>query len=152
MTSFAVGAIAAYLPSYLDGAHLKVSEAEGSRFWPAFAHWAGWKRIFLYFPASMVVENSYDFTPSAGGKGGQFVFAVHPHGMLSIDHFLFMSDCVGFLSQIAPLPRRDLGASVIFLIPGLRELCLWLGVVDAGAKTAGKILGEGYSMQLYPGQ
>jgi len=71
--------------------------------------------------------------------------------MLSIDHFLLFTDCVRFMSKIAPLPRRDLGASVIFSVPLLRELCLWLGVVDAGAKTAHKVLSSGYSMQLFPG-
>jgi hypothetical protein len=32
-------------------------------------------------------------------------------------HFLIFTDCVQFMSKIAPLPRRDLGASVIFSIP-----------------------------------
>jgi hypothetical protein len=55
------------------------------------------------------------------------------------------TDAVGFMSKVAPLPRRDLGASVIFRIPGLRELCLWLGVVDAGAATAHKVLSQASS-------
>jgi hypothetical protein len=41
--------------------------------------------------------------------------------------------------------------SVIFHIPFFRDFCLWLGVVDAGASTAHRVLANGYSMQLFPG-
>lgn len=148
--SLFAGLLVAYLPSYLDGSHLAVSARDGSRFWPALAMWAGWRRIVAYFPASVCVPGGFDFAATAS-RGGQFVFAMHPHGTLSVDHSLVFTDSVGFMSTVAPLPRRDLGASVIFLIPGLRELCLWLGVVDAGASTAHKVLSQGFSMQLYPG-
>jgi 1-acyl-sn-glycerol-3-phosphate acyltransferase len=149
-SAVAFGAFICYLPSYLDSSHLKVHESEGSRYWPAFAHWSGWRKIMSYFPSSIKVENNYDFKSSVA-KGGQFVFAVHPHGMLSIDHFLFFTDAVNFLSSICPFPRRDLGASIIFSIPFMRELCLWLGTVDAGASTAHNVLSQGFSMQLFPG-
>ena len=151
-----LGLLVAYLPSYFDGSHLAVTPEQGSRYWPAFARWDGWRRLFTYFPASLIVHPDASGRPSfdyatAAKNGGQFVFAMHPHGMLSIDHFLVFTDCVGFLSTVAPLRRRDLGASVIFSIPILRELVLWLGVVDAGARTGHNVLSSGYSMQLYPG-
>lgn len=157
--SILVGLVLAYLPSYFDRSQYAVTIAEGSRFWPELAHWKGWKFIMSYFPASLVVdgaaaadnsEGQFDFAGSAR-RGGQFVFAVHPHGMLSVDHALIFTDAVGFMSRWCPFPRRDLGASVIFSVPLLRELCLWLGVVDAGARTAHKVLSSGHSMQLYPG-
>ena len=148
--SLLVGLLFAYLPSYLDGSQLCVSARDGSRFWPALALWPGWRRLLAYFPASVRVAGGFDFAATAG-RGGQFVFAMHPHGALSVDHALVFTDAVGFMSKVAPLPRRDLGASVIFRIPGLRELCLWLGVVDAGAATALKVPSQRYSMQLYPG-
>jgi hypothetical protein len=85
LRSLFVGALVAYLPSYFDGAHLKVTEEEGSRFWPALARWQGWTKLFQYFPAAITVENKYDFSSTAG-KGGQFVFACHPHGMLSLEY------------------------------------------------------------------
>lgn len=142
--SLLFGLLVSYLPSYLDGSHLSVSARDGSRFWPALAMWSGWRRLVAYFPASVSVAGGFDFAATAG-RGGQFVFAMHPHGALSVDHALVFTDAVGFMSKVAPLPRRDLGASVIFRIPGLRELCLWLGVVDAGTATAHKVLSQASS-------
>lgn len=102
-----------------------------------------------YFPASITSEE-YDYARNAA-NGAQFLFATHPHGLMSLDHFLLFTDSVGFLSRVAPLPRRDLGATAVFLTPLLREVCLWLGTVDASSSTARRVLERGYSMQLYPG-
>lgn len=146
--SLLVACFIAYLPSWFDGSQYRVTPEEGSRYWPWFAELKLWRTIFQYFPTTITTE--YDFTKAAKA-GGQFVFAVHPHGVLSIDHFCFFTDAVGFVTRIFPVPRRDLGASVLFCLPFFRDFCLWLGLVDAGSSTAHKILSNGYSMQLFPG-
>jgi len=134
-----------YLPSYLDGSEFRVTPADGSKFSLKFALAPIWRKIFSWFPASLIVSDGVDL------REGQYVFAVHPHGIMSLSHFLVMTDAVGFMSNIHPQPRRDLGASVIFRIPLIRELCLYLGTCDAGSRTACRILSSGYSMQLFPG-
>jgi hypothetical protein len=35
---------------------------------------------------------------------------------------------------------RVLGASPMFKLPGCREICLWMGAVDAGRRTAERVL------------
>jgi len=44
-----------------------------------------------------------------------------------------------------------LGASIVFRIPIYRDIVLWLGVVDAGIKTAKKLLDSGRNLYLVPG-
>lgn len=105
-----VGLLVAYLPTWFDGAQYKVTAREGSRYWPWFAKLSIWRSICTYFPASLTTE--YDFA-TAARNGGQFVFAMHPHGMLSVDHALFFTDAVGFMSKVFPTHRRDLGARCV---------------------------------------
>lgn len=81
----------------------------------------------------------------------QFIFAAHPHGIGTWNHFLTMTDGCRFLSSSYPRPRLDLGATVLFFIPFLKEILLWLGCVDAGASTAHAILARGYSSLIYIG-
>ena len=61
-----------------------------------------------------------------------------------------MTDGCRFLSSY-PRPRLDLGATVLFFIPFLKDILLWLGCVDAGAATAYAILARGYSSLIYIG-
>ena len=43
-----------------------------------------------------------------------------------------------------------LGATPMFLIPGCREICLWLGAIDASKSVAEKQLSDGLSLFVYP--
>ncbi len=103
-----------------------------------------WKWLSRYFTASIVTE-----TPLDSSK--QFIFCMFPHGAYSWNHFLTMTDCCGFLSEIYKGPRRDLIASILFYIPGLRELCLFLGCVDASPSTAKYNISKGRSIFIYIG-
>jgi hypothetical protein len=38
----------------------------------------------------------------------------------------------------------------MFFIPGCREVCLWLGAIDASRKTAERQLENGLSLFIYP--
>lgn len=46
-----------------------------------------------------------------------------------------------------------MGASPMFWVPGAREICLWMGAVDARKKTAERVLTDAsnLSMFVYPG-
>lgn len=81
----------------------------------------------------------------------QCIFAAHPHGIATWNHFLTMTDGCRFLSSSYPHPRLDLGATVLFFIPFFKDILLWLGCVDAGAATAHAILARGYSTLIYIG-
>ena len=39
----------------------------------------------------------------------------------------------------------------MFFLPGCREICLWMGAVDAGARTAREVLRSNRSVVVYPG-
>ena len=107
-----------------------------------------WRRLFGWFPTSLRM-------PESGAADGRYLYltALHPHGVMSLAHFLVMTDAVSFRSAALPLrgARRDLAASVLFRIPLLRELLLALGNVDAGARTCHALLERGCSLFLYPG-
>ena len=65
---------------------------------------------------------------------------------------MFMTNSSKFLSDYFPnIPRRDLAASIVFKIPFLRELCLWLGNIDCSKKYCHKALQNGYSLFVYTG-
>ena len=80
-----------------------------------------------------------------------------------MNHALIFTDGCNALSDgVAPDPtvptggegtwwRRELGASVLFKIPFFRDLCLWLGLVDASRSTAEAVLERGGSLFIYPG-
>jgi len=64
---------------------------------------------------------------------------------------LTLTDACGFISEVFPVPRLDLSASVIFRIPLWREICLWLGCVDASRSMANKVLRAGFSTLILVG-
>lgn len=132
----------AYAGTMFDG-----SSKRGDRRWGGFQYWSGWRRLFeSYFSATLVVERQPDGTPAID-RAGQYIFALHPHGVGSIAHVMYMTDAVGFLSRVFPARRRlDLAASVTFLIPFFRELLLWFGCVDASRPVAEKFLRKKISL------
>lgn len=133
-----------YLRSFLSG---KEYSANGA--WPAFQRWSAWKPItrFLFGECKLVVEE-----PEKLRACKQGILAVAPHGVVSFNHVLYITDAAGWLSRdVWPVDRRELGASVIFRIPLYRELLLWLGCVDASLATARRVLKSGRSLFVYPG-
>lgn len=64
-------ALAAYLPSYVDGA-----EYTGERFWPRFAEFMRERAVF---PHTIEHEEPLDATK-------QYIYCSHPHGLLSAHH------------------------------------------------------------------
>ena len=83
---------------------------------------------------------------------GQAIFAFFPHGVNS-DFRVLMDGLMydAFPDTYAKAPGRTLAASVLFKLPGVRQLSLATACVDAGRKTATKCLRDGLSLLLCPG-
>lgn len=80
----------------------------------------------------------------------QYIFAVHPHGVMSFCHGVLLTDA-GFLERSPPDRRRALSASSLFRIPFWRDVLLALGGVDASRPVAEACLREGLSLTVLPG-
>ncbi|EEY54640.1 2-acylglycerol O-acyltransferase, putative [Phytophthora infestans T30-4] len=79
----------------------------------------------------------------------KYIFGFHPHGIIVLSR---VSTYGGNWEKVFPgIPTRALGASTMFYVPLGRELCLWLGGVDASRSTADKVLNDGTSIVVYPG-
>lgn len=134
-----------YLRSFLSGVEFR---AEGGS-WKAFQQWSGWKPImrFLFGECRLVVDD-----PAKLRACKQGILAAAPHGVVSFNHVLFITDAAGWLTDnVWPVDRRELGASAIFRIPLYRDLLLWLGCVDASLHVARRVLKSGRSLFVYPG-
>jgi len=132
--------LAGYVTNNLTDTTVK----KGGGLWPAAQRLGFWRGVCEYLGAKVNVESVLD-------PQEQFIFASFPHGAYTIQHMLTMTDGCGFLSKVYPHPRRDLVASVLFQIPLLRELVLWLGCVDASAATAKYNLRLGRSILIFVG-
>ncbi|GAB9469411.1 Diacylglycerol o-acyltransferase [Globisporangium polare] len=133
-----VAILAVYAPSFLSGVE---KTAQGgawdlvrlSRFWLLNANATA---IKIYR------EKRLDATK-------RYIFGFHPHGIIILSRIATYG---GTWEAVFPnLITRALGASSIFGVPLARELCLWLGVVDASRSTADKVLKKDYSICVYPG-
>lgn len=76
------------------------------------------------------------------------VIAVHPHGV-ACDYRAPMDGLLH--GALAGRKVRNLAASVLFMIPICREVCLWTGCVDARRSVADKVLRQGNSVLVMPG-
>eukprot|EP00428_Durinskia_dybowskii_P082304 CAMPEP_0170444136 /NCGR_PEP_ID=MMETSP0117_2-20130122/48364_1 /TAXON_ID=400756 /ORGANISM="Durinskia baltica, Strain CSIRO CS-38" /LENGTH=94 /DNA_ID=CAMNT_0010704919 /DNA_START=238 /DNA_END=522 /DNA_ORIENTATION=+ len=62
-----------------------------------------------------------------------------------------MTDCCEMLTKHHTGDRRDLAASVLFLIPVIKEILLFLGCVDASSYTCHYNLKRGRSILIFIG-
>jgi len=132
-------AVLAYLLTYLDGSFKRDGHCSK---W--FQRLFVWRRLVAYFPGRITqacpLENNQ-----------QYIFAAFPHGTCTVQHVLTMTDGAHMLSQVHQGDRRDLAASVLFLMPVVRELLLLLGNVDAGKSTAHHNLKKRRSLLIFVG-
>jgi len=149
--AFLGAALVSYLITLLDGASHRIGS--GDRCWPWLQKLDVWRRIslFLFGPQSILCSES---DTKAVESCVQAIVAAHPHGIMSWNHTMMFTNCAGYMDRFPNLcgeRRRDLGASVVFMIPFFRDLLLWTGGVDAGKATARQVLKSGRSMFVYPG-
>eukprot|EP00434_Breviolum_minutum_P005483 symbB.v1.2.004834.t1/scaffold279.1/size242841/19 len=85
-------------------------------------------------------------------KCDQCIVAVHPHGVLSLGHYLVISGFHPNLEKALPAHRRcALSAGVLFKLPIVREIALGMGCVDAHRDVAKRCLSKGLSLSVVPG-
>ena len=80
----------------------------------------------------------------------QYILGVFPHG-LNAD-FRILAD--GLLAHVLPQTAsnvRTLAATVLSVIPVVREMALWTGCVDASKPVAKRCLRQGLSLYIFPG-
>jgi hypothetical protein len=111
--SFCYAAILAYLPTYFITDHLSKHGGMKSR-WVQTLSFGNWyfKRLL---GASINLEEKLDHDK-------KYIFCNFPHGTCSVNHVLTMTDCCEMLTKHHTGDRRDLAASVLFLIPIVKEV------------------------------
>ncbi|ETV84621.1 hypothetical protein H257_03774 [Aphanomyces astaci] len=141
-TYVSVALILAYVPTFLNNAHMKLTPKEGGMQWDWLRQHSAWKFMCSYTKLEIVREAELDPTK-------QYVFAYHPHGILILSR---ISTYAGNFEALFPgIVARALGATPMFYIPMAREICLWLAAVDASRKNAERILKDKMSVIVYPG-
>jgi 2-acylglycerol O-acyltransferase 2 len=103
-----------------------------------------WNFIQWYFPASITLENELDHKK-------QYIFCCFPHGPISANHLLTMTNGCEMQTKHYKGARRDLCASVLFTIPIFKDILIWLGCVDASPITAHYNMKKGNSIFIYVG-
>lgn len=116
----------------------------------------GWQvQIFAsHFPPLYYLRKHIGLTAEAPKKlreaDGQFILAMFPHGTGSDFRVLLQ----GMLPELFPHFHdkiRSLAASVLFLIPFIRELTLLTGCIEASRHVADKAIKNGRTILVLPG-
>jgi len=126
----------AYLPGFFNNDHLKTG-----RPWHSFRRHKIWHLVQSHLNVELVRESELD-------PAKKYIFGVYPHGILILSRPAIYGGA--FESLFPGIDIRTLGATPMFWIPGSRELCLWMGAVDANKKTAMRLLNT-FSLMVYPG-
>ena len=124
-------------------------EKEGGMTFPFFA------KYFPLFPIlrrhlNLTVELHPELAKAERKGAAQFIFAMFPHGCGSDFRILLQ----GMLPSVLPNIHervRSLAASVLFLLPVLREFTLFTGCISASRPVAERALKAGRSLIILPG-
>jgi len=141
-----LGLLATYVSSVLDGAERRPSSRRSAALLAAVQGF--WNQVLpRLFDVRCHLEAAEDLR-----KCEQCIVAVHPHGVLSLGHYLVISGFDAEFDKSAPAARRcALSAGVLFKLPFVRELALGLGCVDAHRDVAKRCLSQGFSLSVVPG-
>ncbi len=101
-----------YLPTYVDT--IKIGKLGGAP-WPAFQKLKFWNRLIKFFDGKIELEEPLNHEQL-------YIFCCFPHGPLSVNHLLTMTDGCDMLSKHYKGERRDLAASVLHYIPLVKEV------------------------------
>ena len=89
--------------------------------------------------------------PSMPWKEAGAVAVVSPHGSFPVTQVGFAMALLRLDPSLCTMRLRNMGASVLFFVPGLREFLLLMGVRDASRRVCSRLLGEGYTVAICPG-
>lgn len=95
------------------------------------------------FPVKFVNKGAID-------TNGQYLYALHPHGMITLSKLLHFSDKN---SPLYPYWKnsRHAAHSTLFMIPGIREAGLLFNSIPVGKSYLQYYIDKGDSITLYPG-
>ncbi|KAF4648567.1 hypothetical protein FOL47_003076, partial [Perkinsus chesapeaki] len=133
-----LGLLLAYSVYFFDSSQYE----PGRRYHPRIYNWirnADARMLSGYFQKVSLTYEDFEGVK----KHPQVIYSIQPHGV--------MSYCPPMLFMNAPQKTCGLGASVCFKFPVMREMYLWMGVIDAGRPTCMKALKEGYSLSIVLG-
>jgi hypothetical protein len=106
--------VLSYLPTYIQT--MSWCFKDGYRIKSVQNHWI-WKYFGNYFSSTIALEEPLD-------PKQLYIFCVFPHGACTLNHFITMTDCNKMLTQHFPAERRDLSATILFLIPVVKDVSL----------------------------
>lgn len=127
-----------YVPFYLDG-----SEKTGDRASTTFRKLKLWRYVGKRFDISLVKEPELE-ARIAKNDGSQYLFTVHPHGILPFGSiFAVFSELGNFSKEFPGISVRCLAASFVFYLPIYRDICIAVGLIDAARYVARALLEGG---------
>ncbi|ETI53836.1 hypothetical protein, variant 2 [Phytophthora nicotianae] len=133
-----IAMVVLYLPSFFSGAH----KTGKGNVWEGLRTSRLWGLLNKFLRMKIIREQELD-------PNKRYIFGFHPHGIIVLSRIAIFG---GSFEDVFPgITYRILGASPMFYIPLGRELCLWMGGVDASRSTGEKVLKEGSSIVVYPG-
>ena len=117
-----------------------------------------WTISHWYFPVTLKIWDGSKCTetPSVSHKAALpkcFILALHPHGPFPVSASILMPQLAHFGETLGDIfsNLRFAAASAVFWLPGVREMYLWLGCVEAGRRTLTTCLDTGHSIAILPG-
>ena len=139
-----------FLPIYYSVTGLGRAEKDGSREWQAFGAWLG-KTCAWVLPRWF--ENSLEVVLEDGAtfhRGQRYVFGYVPHGLypLGAAYLPLLPEWRRLLPGIRP---PTLCASIVFVLPVLRDLLQWLGLRVVSKNTFIRTLEQRNSLIVVPG-
>lgn len=108
VTSFSI----AYFPTYFQTSSWCFKD--GYRIKSVQNHWI-WRYFRRYFSSTIELEEPLD-------PKQLYIFCVFPHGAVSANHVVTMTNCNEMLTKHYPSERRDLAATVLFFIPFVKDV------------------------------
>lgn len=117
-----------------------------------------WPIAHDYFPVSLKIWNGSTFSaqPSILIKQAiprQYILAMHPHGPYPVSASLIMPQLALFGDSLGDMFEnlRFAAASAVFWLPLVRDMYLFLGVIEASRRTLTHALSKGLSIAILPG-
>jgi hypothetical protein len=130
--------------TYLTKLFIDNKYYKGSYDWIDFRKSDLFDPIFEYFSMNSVIDDNYYQKPKDIKK---CIFALHPHGVISFHMFYMLKEGGDFTNLFQKVKTYGLVSSLIFYIPIIREIAIWLGCVESTKN----IITKGYSPIIIPG-
>ncbi len=113
----------------------------GSRALRSLRSNAFWRSLGSYFPSKVVLEEAFKEHVNDPTKKPQYIFAIHPHGIVGLSVWAnLVSDSSG-LTKLAPrLDLRIITLPINFITPFWREFLLGMGFIESHASSIHKTL------------